>query len=75
MDRDYSPPEPRPDPVEPEFVRSAPRDEWSPQERSFSDAPRDADSDVRDRATQAEPSAPASSDEPAPERSDERQTG
>jgi len=90
-ERDYSSPEPRPDPVEPEFVRSAPQDtdtrdratpgesagssDWSRQERSFNDTPRDTASDVGGRAPQAEPSAPASSDEPAPVRSDERQTG
>jgi hypothetical protein len=72
-ERGYSPPEPRPDPVEADFVRSAPSNDWSPQEHSFSEAPRESDSGGR--AAQAEPSAPATSDEPAPVRSDERQTG
>ncbi|HEX7235653.1 MAG TPA: hypothetical protein VF405_01750, partial [Gammaproteobacteria bacterium] len=59
-ERDHAPPAPHAEQVEAEQPRSAPRDEWAPQERSFGDAPRDA-------------SAEASTGEPAPAASDERQ--
>jgi hypothetical protein len=60
-ERDYAPPPaPPPEPVQAEPPRSAPRDDWAPQERSFGDAPQ-------------EPSADVSSSESVPVPSDERQ--
>ena len=74
-ERDYAAEAPRPQPAETELVSSAPEpmetlgrgspNEWPPQERSFSEAPRDA----------GEQAASENGDEAAPVPSNERQAG
>jgi ribonuclease E len=63
-EREYAAPESRPPPVESDFGRSAPAENWSPPpaEPAYRDEPR-------------EPAASPSTSEPAPPSSDERQAG
>jgi ribonuclease E len=63
-EREYAAPESRPPPVESDFGRSAPAENWSPPpaEPAYRDEPR-------------EPASSASTSEPAPPSSDERQAG
>ena len=68
---DYSPPPERSEPVETDFVRSAPSEAWSPPEQSFAEPPREEDRGDRGRS---EPTSDGSGESaPAPE--NERQAG
>jgi hypothetical protein len=81
-EREYAAPESRPPPVESDFGRSAPADDWSPPpaEHAYRDEPREPAyrDEPREPAYRDEPREPASSastSEPAPPGSDERQAG
>jgi hypothetical protein len=68
---DYSPPAERSEPVETDFVRSAPSEAWSPPEQSFAEPPREEDRGDRGGS---EPASDGGG-ESAPPSENERQAG